>query len=81
MLASAAGAVAAASAAQFSGLIGGRVAWCTVVMAGFGAATLESLVAGTALGRAMGHFGRNIMVSVVSVAIALLAAAMFGGGA
>jgi uncharacterized membrane protein len=81
LVASAAGALAAATAAEFSGLVSGRASWCVAAAAGFGAATLESMVAGTALGRAMGHFGRNVMVSAVSVAVALVASRWMGSGA
>jgi uncharacterized protein (TIGR00297 family) len=39
--------------------------------AGFVASTLESLLAGTALGARAGHFGRNVFLSVASAGLAL----------
>jgi uncharacterized protein (TIGR00297 family) len=68
LAASAAGAVAVAWASTLSGLIGGSGAAGIVAAAGFGASLFESGVAATPVGRRLGHFGRNAMVSVIASA-------------
>ena len=43
--------------------------------AGWIAAAIESLVGGLALGRALGHFGRNVLVSAIATALGFTAGA------
>jgi uncharacterized protein (TIGR00297 family) len=69
LAASAAGAAVVSSGAWLSGLIEGPAAWGVATGAGLLASVLESLLGGTAFGRALGHFGRNAMVSVVAGAV------------
>lgn len=69
------GAVLVAVGAAVSGLIAGPWACAVAAAAGFGAAVVESITAATPLGRALGHFGRNAMVSVLATAAGLGAGA------
>ena len=69
LFAAAAGATAVALGSSASGLITGPGAAGVVAGAGFGASFLESLVAATPMGRSLGHFGRNALLSAVASAI------------
>lgn len=66
LAAAAAGAAAVAWSAHLTRLTEGVGAGSIVTLAGFGASFLESLVGGTAVGRGLGHFGRNALVSVTA---------------
>lgn len=79
LAASAAGAAAAASGACLSGLIEGPAPWGVAMAAGIGASLLESLIGGTALGRVLGHFGRNALVSIVAGAVGIGVGAAWWG--
>lgn len=81
LAASATGAIAVAWGSSLSGLIGGSAAPGIVAAAGVGASLLESLIAATPLGRPLGHFGRNAVVSVVASAIGYWAGATGWGRA
>lgn len=81
LLASAVGAGAVAWGSIASGLIAGPTAAGVVAAAGFGASLLESLIAPTFLGRSLGHFGRNLLVSVVASAVGFCAGAVRWGRA
>ena len=75
----AAGALAASAvawSAVITGLLPGAREAILASGAGFAATLVESAIAGTSAGRAMGHFGRNALVSAVA---ALAAAAVAGG--
>ncbi len=73
------GAVSVALGAGISGLIAGPWACAAVSAAGFGAALVESLIATTPLGKALGHFGRNALVSALATAAGLGAGALRWG--
>jgi uncharacterized membrane protein len=75
LAASAGGAVAVAWGSTLSGLIGGSAASGIVASAGLGASLLESVIAATPVGRPLGHFGRNAMVSVIASAVGFWAGA------
>ena len=68
--ASALGALAVALGGFATGLLDARAAGIAA-LAGFTAATLESLLAGTPLGSRAGHFGRNVFLSLASAGLAL----------
>lgn len=67
------GAATVAGGAAFSGLIAGPWACGMTAAAGFGAALIESVVAPTPWGQTLGHFGRNVMVSVLSTSAGIAA--------
>ena len=69
LLAGALAAALGAASAAASRLIPGR-AWLAVAAAGFGATVLESAFAGSGAGRALGHHGRNGLVSLLAAAAA-----------
>jgi len=73
LLAGAAGAAAVAVGSSFSGLIAGAAGVAVVAAAGFGASLLESAIAPTPVGRKLGHFGRNALVSAVAAAVGFCA--------
>ncbi|HKW51066.1 MAG TPA: DUF92 domain-containing protein [Candidatus Eisenbacteria bacterium] len=75
LIASAVAATAVAWASTLSGLIGWTSGPGMVAAAGFTASLLESIVGATALGGALGHYGRNLMVSAVASAIGYWAGA------
>lgn len=73
LAATAVGGMAVAAAALASGLIHSFSVAAFAAAAGFGAALFESFIAGSAFGRALGHFGRNVFVSAVATALGLAA--------
>ncbi len=73
LAATAVGGVAVAAVAIASGLIQGIGMAALAAASGFGAALFESFIAGSTLGRALGHFGRNVFVSAVATAFGLAA--------
>lgn len=75
LAASVAGACAVAWSALLSGLIHNVPTAGIVAAAGVGASILESVVGGFPLGKGLGHFGRNVLVSVVSASVGFGAAA------
>lgn len=81
LLASAAGAAAVAFGSSISGLITGLMAAAVVAAAGFGASLLESVIAATPVGRRLGHFGRNLLVSVAAATVGYCAGAARWGRA
>ncbi len=68
LLASAAASAAVAATALACGFLPGGTSAALVASAGFAAAMLESLIAATAFGRRLGHFGRNVFVSASATA-------------
>jgi len=58
-----------------AGLFGTAGAVWTAALAGFLASALESFLAGTAAGARVGHFGRNVFLSLASAGLALSARA------
>ena len=76
---SAVAALAVATAALGVRLLGLSLA-CSAAAAGFLAATLESLLAGTRLGVRAGHFGRNVFLSLTAGGLALAARALGSNG-
>jgi|SRR5882672_527811 len=74
-LAAGAAALLLALGAWLAGLIASPLEACVAAGAGFLACVLESLFAGTSLGTRVGHFGRNLVLTVASAAIALTARA------
>ncbi len=81
LLAAAAGAAAVAFGSSVSGLIAGVTAAGVVAAAGFGASLLESVIAATPVGRWLGHFGRNLLVSVAAATVGFCAGAVRWGRA
>jgi uncharacterized membrane protein len=80
----AAGAAAALLSAALAWAMGLGAAWGAPLLsfgAGFGAMLVESVVAGTGMGRRLGHFGRNALLSVLAAACACTLAAAVGRGA
>ncbi|MGH7681142.1 MAG: DUF92 domain-containing protein [Candidatus Eiseniibacteriota bacterium] len=75
LLAALLGAAVVAGAAIFTGLVSGTWALGVSAAAGFGAALVESVAASTPVGKALGHFGRNVMVSALATAVGLAAGA------
>jgi len=73
--ASAAAAITVAMGALARGLFASPSAVWVAAAAGFLASVLESLLAGTSLGARIGHFGRNVFLSVASAGLALTARA------
>jgi len=71
LAATAAASTAVAAAAIFSGLVESLHVGALVAAAGMIAATLESLIAPSAFGRRLGHFGRNVFVSAVATGFGL----------
>lgn len=69
LAASLGGAAAVACSAVLPGLIDNGATVGVVAAAGFGAALLESIVGGLWVGRELGHFGRNVLVSVISASV------------
>ena len=80
LLAGAAAALSARGLARAAsvGVVPG--AW-TVAGAGFGAAVVESGVAGTAWGRRLGPIGRNVLLSLLAAAAGCALAGAAGSGA
>jgi uncharacterized membrane protein len=76
LLAASTSALLTAFTASSVSLLPATAAWMAAC-AGFLASVLESVLAGTALGVRVGHFGRNIFVSAASAGLAL-AASTFG---
>jgi uncharacterized protein (TIGR00297 family) len=74
LLASSAAALLTAITASSVGLLPATAAW-VAACAGFLASVLESVLAGTALGVRVGHYGRNLFVSAASAGLALAASA------
>ena len=74
LLAGSASALLTAITALGVGLLPATAAWMAAG-AGFLASVLESVLAGTALGDRVGHFGRNMFVSAASAGLALVASA------
>ena len=74
LLAASTSALLTAFTASSVGLLPATAAWMAAC-AGFLASVLESVLAGTALGIRVGHFGRNIFVSAASAGLALAASA------
>jgi hypothetical protein len=64
---------ALAGSAMASGLLTTLRASAVVACAGFLASILESALAASPFGTRLGHFGRNVFVSVASTALALSA--------
>jgi uncharacterized membrane protein len=84
-LAAAAGAaLLLAGTARLTGVLASTADVPAAAVAGLLATLLESAVAGTRLGPAIGHAGRNLLVSAASVAFAWIASAaapaVFAGG-
>ncbi len=73
ILAAAGAAVLVALSARFAGLFSDRAMVWVAAAVGCLASVLESLLAGTSLGRRAGHFGRNAFVSIVAAGGALAA--------
>ena len=69
LAASMAGSAVVAWSALLSGLIDSAATAGIVGAAGFGASVLESIVGGLKVGRVLGPFGRNVLVSVVSASV------------
>lgn len=80
LLASLIGAAAVGWGASISRLIEGSSAAAIATGAGFTATLLESVASGTVLGRSLGHFGRNALVSIVAAAVGYGAAILEWGG-
>jgi uncharacterized protein (TIGR00297 family) len=74
------GAGAVAWSAIAVGLLPGAGEAVTVGGAGFAATLVESAVAGTPVGRTLGHFGKNALVSVVAALIATVGTGRTHGG-
>jgi len=79
-LAAALGAFAVAAGAHSVRLLDTTPTAWTAAGAGFLAGILESLLAGTAWGARVGHFGRNVFLSLASAALALSARAFGWAG-
>jgi len=79
-LAAALAALAVAAGAWAARLLESAPAAWTAAGAGFLASVLESLIAGTTWGTRMGHFGRNVFLSIASGALALSARALGWAG-
>ena len=79
LVASGIGAIAVALAGWRSGLLPSTTALAIAVGAGWIASLTESLVGGLAFGRALGHFGRNVLVSVIATTAGWSAGALGWG--
>jgi uncharacterized membrane protein len=77
LAAAALGSAAVAAGAAISGLVA-PAAIPVLAAAGLAATVVESLVAGSGRGRALGHFGRNALVSVAAAALAIAGALGLG---
>jgi uncharacterized membrane protein len=77
LAAGACGSAVVAAGASLSGLVT-PAAIPVIAGAGLVATVVESLIAGTRAGSALGHFGRNALVSVVAAALAAAGARGFG---
>jgi uncharacterized membrane protein len=67
------GSTAVAAGAALSGLVA-PAAIALIAGSGLAATVLESLVAGTRTGLALGHFGRNVLVSMAAAALTIAGA-------
>lgn len=76
LAAGAAGAAGVAAAAWLPGLLPSGRAATAAAAAGFGASIVESVLAGSALGARLGHYGRNAALSALSAAGVLAARAL-----
>ncbi len=76
----AAAACAVAGGAWSVGLLDSTPAACIAAGAGFLASALESLLAGTPWGSRVGHFGRNVFLSLASAGLAVSARALGWSG-
>lgn len=79
LVATAAGSLGVTATAVATGLIPGAGLAALVAVSGIAAALLESAIANSALGRGLGHFGRNVFVSVVATILGLAAGLTLGG--
>jgi uncharacterized protein (TIGR00297 family) len=79
LVASSIAAVAVAVAGWRSGLLPGLTAVAIAAGAGWTASLIESLIGGFRLGCVLGHFGRNLLVSVIATTAGWSAGAMGWG--
>jgi len=75
-VAAAAAAILLSAGAWLAGLAGSPFEASVAAGAGFIACVLESLFAATSLGTRVGHFGRNVLLTVASALLALSARAL-----